>query len=325
MRWVLCHLVGRVIRVALFRRAARDEAHVLVVIDLRDLDVPHRGVTEITQHRYQEVRFGDVVGVERCENVIVRGADLGQPGVVVPVLGVPGKLSGIGLEFRLVPSAVVPRAQSPAERGDLGRIALVQHPGVVRVLHPDHRLDRLRQHAKRLGARHEGGRHGHSKTGGSLHRFRPAHPPEEKPPGKPGGEVKSDEQRGDDEGPLPRAEMGSRPQPDPVGAEGQHRQGGDRGQHQEPPAFPGGHHRHHLHRCRGAPARSIRRSFAHRFCERARRGRLFELLWHQSPTEQGVKAGRKANSLLALSLRDAPRPGVGPSAIGVPLQSCRSA
>ena len=76
-------------------------------------------------------------------------------------------------------------AELVAQRGDFGTVALVQDPGVVGIIHGPHRVQRLGEHVDRLGAGDERCHHGDFEPRQRGNRQRPAHAPEEEPPGEP--------------------------------------------------------------------------------------------------------------------------------------------
>jgi hypothetical protein len=104
------------------------------------------------------VRARDVIRVEGDDHVVAPEAFLGEPGVVVAVLGARLEAALGRLVLRPPAAREVPRAEARTELPHRLVVAFVEYPRVVRVVHRDECRHRLFQHVERLETRHEGRR-----------------------------------------------------------------------------------------------------------------------------------------------------------------------
>src|SRR6476646_10006030 len=136
----------------LLRLRGADDEVLDVAVDLRSDDEGDIGIAEEAEEALGEVRQGNVVGIDRQEDVVVLAMGV-EPGVVVAVLATSLVRSAGEVPALDAAAREVAHADPLAQLLDLRVVALVEQPDVEGAVVADlqRRLDRRPDRLERLG------------------------------------------------------------------------------------------------------------------------------------------------------------------------------
>src|SRR5947207_2284832 len=78
------HLDRAIEGIRVLSRSSSDEACLLIVVNLRSLNIPYRGILEVAQDIHQEIWVRYMVGIKGCNDLVPAETNLIEPGIVVP-------------------------------------------------------------------------------------------------------------------------------------------------------------------------------------------------------------------------------------------------